>query len=84
MDIAPALLVGHGIGYHEALLAARRRLDPVSRMVLVSGAPWYTGDLDIEGRYSRAFSRWEDNKRYPEREGSVYKNREKKFDFATC
>ena len=63
------LLVGHGIGYHETMLAARRCLDPVSRVVLISGAPWYTGDLEIEGRYSKAFSRWEDSKRYPKRAG---------------
>jgi len=58
LNVAPAVLVGHGIGCHVTLLAAHRRPELVSRMVLVSGAPWYTGDLDDQGGFSEDFTRW--------------------------
>ena len=58
LSIAPAVLVGHGIGCHVTLLAAYRRPELVERMVLVSGAPWYTGDRDDEGGFSNEFTEW--------------------------
>ena len=57
-SIAPAVLAGHGIGCHVTLLAAHRRPELVERMVLVSGAPWYTGDRDDEGGFSSEFTTW--------------------------
>ena len=60
MDVDPVFLAGHGIGYYEILLAVHRRLDLVSRMVLVSGASLYTGDLDNEEGFSAASTRWGD------------------------
>ncbi len=56
--IAPAVLVGHGIGSHVTLLTAHRRPELVERMILVSGAPWYTGDRDDEGGFSNEFTEW--------------------------
>ena len=58
LELSPAVLVGHGIGCHVTLLVAHRRPDLVSKMVLVSGAPWYTGDLDDEGGFSEEFTKW--------------------------
>ena len=58
LSIAPAMLVGHGSGCHVTLLATHRRPERVERMVLVSGAPWYTGDRGDEGGVSDEFTTW--------------------------
>jgi len=44
--VAPATLVGHGIGSHVTLLAAEMRPDLVKAMVLASAAPWFAGERD--------------------------------------
>jgi pimeloyl-ACP methyl ester carboxylesterase len=44
LGLAPAVLVGHGIGTHVTLLAAANRPDLTRGIVLASGAPWYSGD----------------------------------------
>ena len=54
-DAGPAVLVGHGIGAHVSILAALQRPDLVRGIVLVSGAPWYRGDLDGAGGFSDEF-----------------------------
>lgn len=54
-NAAPAILVGHGVGAHVTILAALRRPDLVRGIVLVSGAPWYRGDLDGAGGFSDEF-----------------------------
>ena len=46
LGLAPAVLVGHGIGSHITLIAAAGRPDLTRGIVLASGAPWYGGDLD--------------------------------------
>ncbi|MDP6709612.1 MAG: alpha/beta hydrolase, partial [Alphaproteobacteria bacterium] len=58
LEVAPAVLVGSGIGCHVTLLVAHRRPELVRGMVLVSGAPWYTGDLEDEGGFSAEFTEW--------------------------
>jgi pimeloyl-ACP methyl ester carboxylesterase len=54
-NAGPATLVGHGVGAHVTLLAALQRPDLVRGIVLVSGAPWYRGDLDGAGGFSGEF-----------------------------
>jgi pimeloyl-ACP methyl ester carboxylesterase len=46
LDLAPAVLVGHGIGSHITLLAATRRPNLASGIVLASAAPWFSGEYD--------------------------------------
>jgi pimeloyl-ACP methyl ester carboxylesterase len=56
LNLAPAVLVGHGIGSHVTLIAAASRPDLVSGIVLASGAPWYGGDKDgVSAGLSRDF-----------------------------
>jgi non-heme chloroperoxidase len=56
LALAPATLVGHGIGNHLSILAATRRPDLVAGVVLVSAAPWFTGTRDgVAGGLSREF-----------------------------
>lgn len=56
MGAAPALVVGHGIGTHAMLLAADARPELVKAMVLVSAAPWFSGERDgAAGGVSQAF-----------------------------
>jgi non-heme chloroperoxidase len=54
-NAGPAILVGHGVGAHVSILAALQRPDLVRGIVLVSGAPWYRGDLDGAGGFSDEF-----------------------------
>jgi len=51
----PAMLVGHGVGAHVTLLAVLQRPELVRGIVLVSGAPWYKGDLEGAGGFSSEF-----------------------------
>jgi len=56
LGVGPAVLVGHGIGSHVVMLAAARRPDLAKALVLVSTAPWFTGERDgIDGGTSAEF-----------------------------
>jgi pimeloyl-ACP methyl ester carboxylesterase len=56
LGLAPATLVGHGIGNHLSILAATRRPDLVAGLVLASAAPWFTGTHDgVAGGLSPEF-----------------------------
>jgi non-heme chloroperoxidase len=56
LDLAPAVLVGHGIGSHVTVLAATSRPDLVSGIVLASAAPWFGGEHDgVAGGLSPEF-----------------------------
>lgn len=56
LGIGPAVLVGHGIGSHVVMLAAAARPDLAKAMVLVSTAPWFSGERDgVAGGTSAAF-----------------------------
>lgn len=58
LDLAPAVLVGHGIGSHITLIAATERPDLTCGIALASGAPWFGGDLDgTPGGLSKKFHR---------------------------
>lgn len=53
---APAIVVGHGMGSHLALLAADDRPDLVRGLCLSDGGPWYSGDRDgVPGGMSDEF-----------------------------
>jgi len=52
-------LVAHGIGTHAALLLADRRPELVRSLVLVSSAPWFTGEHEgVAGGVSTEFIRF--------------------------
>jgi pimeloyl-ACP methyl ester carboxylesterase len=56
LGLAPATLVGHGIGNHLGILVATRRPDLVAGLVLASAAPWFTGTRDgVAGGLSPEF-----------------------------
>ena len=56
LALAPAVLVGNGLGVHLALLAAERRPDLVRGLFLASGGPWFSGDRDgMAGGVTEAF-----------------------------
>lgn len=56
LALAPATLIGHGIGNHVNLLVAEARPDLVEGMVLASAAPWFTGLRDgVAGGLSPEF-----------------------------
>lgn len=56
LHAGPAVVVAHGIGTHLALLLAEARPDLVRGLVLVSTAPWFTGERDgVAGGVSAAF-----------------------------
>lgn len=46
LALGPATMVAHGIGTHIALMAAEKRPDLVSGLVLLSGGPWFHGERD--------------------------------------
>ena len=46
LGLAPAILVGHGIGNHVSLLAATKRPDLVAGLALASASPWFSGVHD--------------------------------------
>jgi pimeloyl-ACP methyl ester carboxylesterase len=59
LGVGPAVLVAQGSGTHAMLEAYYRRPDLVSKLVLVSGAPWHNGDRDGEkGGLSAEFTEW--------------------------
>jgi pimeloyl-ACP methyl ester carboxylesterase len=49
LELGPVTLVAQGAGNHAVLKAYYRRPDLVSRLVLVSAAPWHGGDHDGVG-----------------------------------
>lgn len=56
LDIAPAILVGHGLGAHLALLVAEAQPKVVSGLCLASAAPWFSGERGgMVGGVSEAF-----------------------------
>lgn len=56
LGVAPAILVGHGIGTHVTFMAATSRPDLVRGMVLASGGPWFCGERDgVAGGLSNEF-----------------------------
>jgi pimeloyl-ACP methyl ester carboxylesterase len=59
LDLGPATLVAQGVGTHAVLEAVYRRPERVARLVLVSGAPWFSGERDgVTGGLSDEFSNW--------------------------
>jgi pimeloyl-ACP methyl ester carboxylesterase len=43
---APAVLVGHGLGAHLALMVAEKRPESVRGLFLTGAAPWFSGERD--------------------------------------
>jgi non-heme chloroperoxidase len=46
LALPPAVLVGHGLGVHLALMAAETRPQAVRGLVLASASPWFSGERD--------------------------------------
>ncbi len=46
LDLAPAVLVGHGLGAHLALLVADAAPETVRGLFLTAAAPWFSGERD--------------------------------------
>jgi non-heme chloroperoxidase len=46
LGAAPAILVGHGLGAHLALMAAEARPEMVRGLFLTGAAPWFAGERD--------------------------------------
>ncbi len=46
LGLSPAILVGHGLGAHLALLAAEARPQSVRGLFLTAAAPWVLGERD--------------------------------------
>jgi pimeloyl-ACP methyl ester carboxylesterase len=46
LDLAPAVLVGHGLGAHLALIAAHAAPEAVKGLFLTAAAPWFSGERD--------------------------------------
>lgn len=56
LRLGPSILVAHGIGTHATILAAVGRPDLVKAIVLVSCAPWFSGERDgVVGGISAEF-----------------------------
>ena len=59
LGLAPAVLVGHGLGAHLALLAAYAAPQKVKGLVLTAAAPWFSGERDgVAGGVSDEFLRF--------------------------
>jgi pimeloyl-ACP methyl ester carboxylesterase len=59
LDVAPAVLVGHGLGAHIALLTTYVRPDLVRGLYLTAAAPWFSGERDGQiGGVSEEFLRF--------------------------
>lgn len=59
LGLAPAVLVGHGLGAHLAMLAAEARPQAVKGLFLASAAPWFSGERDgMAGGVSEDFLRF--------------------------
>ena len=46
LHLAPAILVGHGLGAHLALLTAYKSPEKVRGLFLCAAAPWFSGERD--------------------------------------
>ena len=46
LEVSPAVLVGHGLGAHIALLTTYARPDLVRGLFLTAAAPWFSGERD--------------------------------------
>jgi non-heme chloroperoxidase len=58
-DLASAVLVGHGLGAHIALLTTYARPDLVRGLFLTAAAPWFSGERDGQiGGVSEEFLRF--------------------------
>jgi pimeloyl-ACP methyl ester carboxylesterase len=72
LEIAPAVLVGHGLGAHLALLVAYAAPEIVKGLVLTGAAPWFSGERDgVAGGVSEDFLRFMISQRGTEARGSV-------------
>lgn len=59
LGLAPAVLVGHGLGAHLALLATYAAPQKVKGLVLTAAAPWFSGERDgMIGGVSEDFLRF--------------------------
>ena len=59
LGLAPAVLVGHGLGAHLALLVAYAAPELVKGLLLTGAAPWFSGERDgAEGGVSEDFLRF--------------------------
>jgi pimeloyl-ACP methyl ester carboxylesterase len=59
LEAVPAVLVGHGLGAHLALLVADARPQSVSGLFLTGAAPWFSGERDgMAGGVSEEFLRF--------------------------
>src|SRR5688572_30115578 len=59
LGVAPAVLVGHGLGAHLALLAAYAAPELVKGLLLTSAAPWFSGERDgMAGGVTEEFLRF--------------------------
>ncbi len=59
LELAPAVLVGHGLGAHIALLTTYGRPDLVRGLFLTAAAPWFSGERDAQiGGVSQEFLRF--------------------------
>ena len=59
LDVSPAVLVGHGLGAHIALLTAYARPEMVRGLFLTAAAPWFSGERDGQiGGVSEEFLRF--------------------------
>jgi pimeloyl-ACP methyl ester carboxylesterase len=59
LELAPALLVGHGLGAHLALLAAAKHPERVRALLLAAAAPWLSGERNgVRGGLPEEFLRF--------------------------
>jgi pimeloyl-ACP methyl ester carboxylesterase len=59
LDATPAVLVGHGLGAHLALMIAEEKPDAVRGLFLTGAAPWFGGERDgMAGGVSDTFLRF--------------------------
>jgi pimeloyl-ACP methyl ester carboxylesterase len=59
LGLAPAVIVGHGLGAHLALLVAYAAPDLVRGLLLASAAPWFSGERDgMAGGVTEEFLRF--------------------------
>lgn len=72
LGIGPATLVAHGIGAHATILAATARPDLVKAMVLVSSAPWFSGEREgVAGGVSAEFLDFLAGRKAPQGMGGI-------------
>lgn len=58
LDVDPeeVTLVSHGLGGHVVLRCVQRHPDVAGRLALTAAAPWFVGDRQGEGGFSRTFA----------------------------